>query len=218
MNQKTMLAVGAAVVVVVAVVAYWLGAQSSSSQVAPPMPVAGAPMTMPGAPPGAMPPGAVPGSMPPGGMPGGPPPGAAFEAQQRIAMAEQLVKKDPKNVQAWVQLGTDYFDTQQAQKSVDAYAKALALRPDDPDVLTDQGVMYRALGKYDQAVANFERAAKVNPSHVQSLYNAGVVWAFDLKQPQKAAAYWNRVIQIAPGSPQAIQARQNLQATAGATP
>jgi uncharacterized protein HemY len=228
LNQKTLLAVAAVVVVVVAIVAYYLG-QSSSSQVAPPMPGAGAPMGMPGGipsgamPPGAMPPGGMPpggvpgamppGAMPPGGVPGAMPPGGNIETQQRIAIAEQLVKKDPKNAQAWIQLGNDYFDTHQAQKSVDAYAKALALKPDDPDVLTDQGVMYRELGKYDQAVANFEKASKLNPSHVQSLFNAGVVYAYDLKQPQKAAPYWNKVIQIAPGSPQAIQARQNLEAT-----
>jgi cytochrome c-type biogenesis protein CcmH/NrfG len=201
LNQKTVLAVVA--VVVVALGAYWVGTQSSSSKVAPPMPGAGAPM-------GGMPQGMPPG-VPPGAMPGAMNPGPGIEAAQRIAAAEALVQKDPKNVQAWVQLGNDYFDTHQAQKSVDAYAKALALKPNDPDVLTDQGVMYRELGKYDQAVANFEKASKLNPSHVQSLFNAGIVYAYDLKQPQKAAPYWNRVIQLAPGSPQAVQARQHLE-------
>jgi cytochrome c-type biogenesis protein CcmH/NrfG len=192
------------VVLLVAIGAYWLGS-SRGSQVAPPMP--GAPTA--GLPPGAgPPPGMAQGPLPQVGTP----PGAApdFQTQQRIAIAEQLVKKEPKNVQAWIQLGNDYFDTHQAQKSVDAYSKALALKPNDPDVLTDQGVMYRELHAYDKAVANFEKANQVDPRHVQSLYNLGVVWAYDLRDNQKAARYWGRVIELAPGSPQAVQARQNL--------
>jgi uncharacterized protein HemY len=206
LNQKTMLGV-IAVVVVVAFGAYWLG-QQGSSRVAPPMP--GAPAG--GVPQGAMPPpGMPPPGMPQAGVPiGGTPAAPSPEMVQRIAIAEQLVAKDPKNVQAWIQLGNDYFDTHQAQKSVDAYAKALELDPKNPDVLTDQGVMYRELKQFQKAVANFEKASQLDPRHVQSVFNLGVVWAYDLRDNNKAARYWGRVIEIAPGSPQAIQARQNL--------
>jgi tetratricopeptide (TPR) repeat protein len=196
LNQKTIVGVVAALVVV-ALGAYWLGSRSASRVAPPPMP--GAPL--PG--------GQVPG-LPPGAPPQAAVPPAAFETQQRIAIGEQLVQKDPKNRQAWVQLGNDYFDTRQPQKAIDAYAKALEIGPDDPDVLTDQGVMYRELGRYDQAVANFEKANRLNPSHVQSLFNLGVVHAYDLQDATKAARYWKRVIEIAPGSREAVQARQAL--------
>ena len=195
MNQKTILGFGA-VVVVVAFGAYFLGSRSSEKVAPPPMPGAATPgATVPGLPPGAAP------------HQGSP---AAFETQQRIAIGEQLVQRDPKNRQAWVQLGNDYFDTHQPQKAVDAYAKALELQPNDPNVITDQGVMYRELGKYAEAIANFEKANKLDPSHVQSLYNLGVVYAFDLKDASKAARYWGRVIETAPGSREAVQARQAL--------
>jgi cytochrome c-type biogenesis protein CcmH/NrfG len=131
--------------------------------------------------------------------------------QQRIAAEERLVAQNPKDVQAWITLGNDYFDTNQAQRAVDAYGKALALKPDDPDVLTDQGVMYRKLQAYDKAIANFQRAHQVDPKHVQSVYNLGVVYAFDLKDQAKAIAAWNRVIEVSPQSSQAAQARQNIQ-------
>ncbi|HEX7623891.1 MAG TPA: tetratricopeptide repeat protein, partial [Anaeromyxobacteraceae bacterium] len=131
--------------------------------------------------------------------------------QQRLAAEERLTAQNPKDAQAWIALGNDYFDTNQAQRAVDAYAKALALQPDNPDVLTDQGVMYRKLQAFDKAVANFQRASQVDPHHVQSIYNLGVVYAFDLKDQAKAIAAWNRVIEVAPQSPQAGQARQNIQ-------
>ncbi len=129
---------------------------------------------------------------------------------QRIAMAEQIVLKDAKNVQAWIALGNDYFDTHQQQKAIDSYQRALELAPGNPDVLTDQGVMYRELGQFDKAIANFEKANKLSPQHVQSLYNLGVVFAFDKKQIDKAVQAWTKVVEIAPASEQATQARQAL--------
>jgi tetratricopeptide (TPR) repeat protein len=178
----------------------FVGYQIGSSGTSKPAPVA----AMPGMPPG-MPPGG-PQGMPPGMGGGAPGP----EVQQQIAALQSVVARDPKNRAAWVQLGNDFFDTRQPQKAIEAYGRALELTPDDPDVLTDQGVMYREVGQYDKAVANFQKANKTNPTHVQSLFNMGVVYANDLNQPQKAAEAWNKVIQLAPSSPQAEQAKQAL--------
>jgi len=114
--------------------------------------------------------------------------------EQRIAVAKQLVAQNPKDVQAWISLGNDYFDSHQAQAAVDAYANALALDPKNPDVLTDQGVMYRELRQYDKAVANFLKANQVAPTHMQSLFNAGVVYAYDLNDPKRAEETWLKVI------------------------
>jgi len=133
------------------------------------------------------------------------------EVAQRIAAARAALAKDPKNAKLWIALGNDYFDTHQAQLSVDAYAKALELEPNNPDVLTDQGVMFRELKKFDLAVANFEKANRINPQHVQSIYNAGVVYGFDLHNTPKAVEAFNKVIAADPSSPQAAQARTALQ-------
>jgi tetratricopeptide (TPR) repeat protein len=166
---------------------------------------------------GGMPPGM--GQLPPPGM-GQPPPPAMGQAgpspaqlaeyQQRIDMNQRLVAKDPKNLAAWIALGNDYFDTRQHQKAIDAYAAALKLQPNNPDVLTDQGVMYEQLADFDRALACFEQAQKLAPGHVQSAYNIGVVWANHKNDPVKAAAAWKKVVQMAPTSPQAAEARQAL--------
>ena len=144
-----------------------------------------------------------------GAMPSGPVLPSA-EVQARISRAEAAVLADPKNHDAWISLGNDYFDTHQAQKSVDAYGKALAIQPNDPNVLTDQGVMYRELRKFDQALACFQKASKLDPAHVQSLFNIGVIYSSDLNKPDEAAKAWTRVITLAPSSEQAGQARQML--------
>jgi cytochrome c-type biogenesis protein CcmH/NrfG len=157
---------------------------------------------------GQLPPGVPPGMPPGGGMPTNPP-GDNFQA--RITAMQSVVARDPKNFDAWVQLGNDYFDTRQPQKAIDAYTHALEIRPNSPNVMTDMGVMYRDLGQFDKAVATFQQANQLDPKHVQSLFNLGVVYMNDLKQPKKAIEAWNKVIQVAPQSDQAAQAKLALE-------
>ncbi len=133
-----------------------------------------------------------------------------MEYQERIAANLKRVQAEPKDEKTWIALGNDYFDLQQAQNAVDAYGKALALNPANPDVLTDQGVMYRQLGAIDKAIANFQRAGKINPMHVQSLFNLGIVYSQDKKDNAAAAKAWAKVVEIAPASPQGMQAKQFL--------
>jgi cytochrome c-type biogenesis protein CcmH/NrfG len=146
------------------------------------------------------------------------PTGPTLEQTQAIAAAESITQREPKNAKAWIDLGNLYFDSHQPQKSVDAYSRALLLHPDDPDVLTDQGVMYRELGQFDSALANFEKASRLAPNHLQSLYNLGVVYGFDKKDVARAEEVWGRLIRMAPQSEQAVQARQSLDHLKNRTP
>src|SRR5207237_8149355 len=73
----------------------------------------------------------------------GPPPPSG--AQKRIETLRLLVDRDPGDVKSWIALGNEYFDSGQRAKAIDAYGRALELQPNNPDVLTDQGVMYREL-------------------------------------------------------------------------
>jgi hypothetical protein len=132
------------------------------------------------------------------------------EVMARTSRLEATLQADPKNHDAWVALGNEYFDSHQAQKSVDAYGKALALAPADPNVLCDQGVMYRDLGQFDKALVNFQKANRLDPNHTQSLFNMGLLYAQNLHRPEEAAKALDKVIAAAPASEQAAQARKLL--------
>lgn len=119
--------------------------------------------------------------------------------------------RDPADVKGWIALGNSYFDSHQRLKAVEAYGRALALEPNNPDVLTDQGVMYRELDAYDKAAANFRQASHLDPRHAPSLLNLGVLYAQDFHDEEKALATFGRLIQVAPDSPQAARARQYVQ-------
>jgi cytochrome c-type biogenesis protein CcmH/NrfG len=136
--------------------------------------------------------------------------GSPTDYASRIAEAEKIVARDPKNLNAWLSLGNDYFDTEQAQKAIQAYDKVLEIQPNNPNVLTDQGVMYRKVGWFDKALANFEKAQKLDPNHLQSLYNIGVVYAVDMKQPEKSGPIWKLYLQKDPNSPTAMQIKSMM--------
>lgn len=130
---------------------------------------------------------------------------------RRIAEAEGIVAREPANLKAWVSLGNDYFDTEQPRKAVQAYARALELHPSSPDLLTDQGIMYRKLGWYDKALANFQRARALDPKHMQSLYNMGIVYTLDLRQPERAVPLWQAYLKQDATSDTAQRVRELLQ-------
>ncbi len=131
--------------------------------------------------------------------------------QQQITTLEGIVAREPDNRNAWVQLGHNYFDANQPLPAIEAYARALALDGDDPDILTDQGVMYRRVGWIDKAIANFRKAYELDNRHQQSLYNLGIVYRYDVQDFDKAAEAWERFIALNPNGAGADKVRAELE-------
>jgi len=65
---------------------------------------------------------------------------------------------------------------QSAQEAIKAYTEYLKLKPDNADVRTDLGIMYRNTGEIDKAIEEFKKAAQIDPKHINSRYNLG--WFF----------------------------------------
>lgn len=120
------------------------------------------------------------------------------ELLQSIFRHEEQVRTDPGNVEAWEHLGNLYFDASEPQKAVNAYNKALELKPDNPSVLVDCGVMYRELKQYDKALEYFQKALKLDPKHEHALFNSGIVLYFDLQEKAKAIEAWQTLLKVKP--------------------
>ena len=137
-------------------------------------------------------------------------PAPSVDFQQQIKTLETLLAKDPNNRQAWVQLGHRYFDAKNPMKAIEAYDKALAIDGNDPDVLTDQAIMFRQLGWYEKAIETFQQANKLNPKHVNSLFNMGIVYMQDLGDNEKATEALNRFLELVPSGPSADRAKRMI--------
>jgi cytochrome c-type biogenesis protein CcmH/NrfG len=141
--------------------------------------------------------------------PAGPPP--TVNLQQKLNELKNIVAADPTNFQAWVALGNEYFDSNQFMDAIEAYDKALEIQPNSPDVLTDQGVMFKRLGWFDRAIGNFNKANEIDPTHATSVYNLGVVYRYDLQDCPKAQQAWTRFLEISPSGPGSDRVRQDLE-------
>lgn len=129
----------------------------------------------------------------------------ASQAQQidpglasQILKFEKITKDDPSNVAAWISLGHAYFDSDKPKPAIAAYSAALAIAPDNADVLTDLGVMYRRDGQFEKALEQFNKAMQLNPKHEQSRFNKGVVLVHDLNREAEGIAAWKDLISINP--------------------
>jgi hypothetical protein len=118
------------------------------------------------------------------------------EALKRISDAQRRTVSDPGNFSAWVELGNAWYDAEMPKQAIEAYDRALALKPDDSDVLNDQGAMYRQSGDARRAVANFEKALAIDPDNLESMYNLGYVYAFDLNRMDRALEVWQRYLKL----------------------
>jgi tetratricopeptide (TPR) repeat protein len=151
---------------------------------------------------------------PPAGMSSSPAaniPGASTQdLSKQIDTLKAILKDDPKNLKALVELGNAYFDAEQAEKAIETYTKALAIDPKDADVRTDLGIMYRKKGDFDRAILEFRRAAQENPRHVNSRYNLGIVLLHDKGDLKGAIQAWEDFLKVEPSGPRADNIRDRI--------
>ncbi|MBI3945424.1 MAG: tetratricopeptide repeat protein [Armatimonadetes bacterium] len=120
--------------------------------------------------------------------------------------------KGTTDVARLIEIGNHEFDADRPRLALLAYEKALTYQPNNPDVRTDLGIMYRRLGRFDEAIEQFERARKSSPRHENSRYNLGVVYMHDLNQYAPAIAAWEDYLRVAPDGQNAESARQGIAA------
>jgi len=146
--------------------------------------------------------------MAPMATPKGPDP---IEVASKIQSLKEIVKKDPKNLPAWIELGNLYFDSGEPKEAIEAYRQYLAVKPDNSDVRTDMGIMYRALGDFDRAIEEFKKAAQSDLKHVNSRYNIGIVLLHDKGDIKGAIKAWEDYLRVDPNSEKAQRVRAQIE-------
>ena len=140
------------------------------------------------------------------------PPGPSpLEVASKIETLKEIVKKDPKNLSAWVELGNLYYDANQPKEAIETYSQYLAITPDNADVRTDMAIMYRNLGEMDLALEQFQKAAQSDPKHVNSRYNIGIVLLHDKQDIKGAIKAWEEYLKVDPKSERAERVRAQME-------
>ncbi len=138
------------------------------------------------------------------------PPGL-LQTQNDLMLARRAVKADPKNVNAWIQLGNISMDTSLYNEAIDAYQKALEIDPRNVDVRVDMGTCYRNIHKPDIAMKEYRKALEIDPNHAMGHMNMAVVLAYDFNDKAQAIKEFEKYLQLAPGAPNAEKVRQEIE-------
>lgn len=138
------------------------------------------------------------------------------EAQVQALRA--TAEKSPNDAAVRVELGNLYFDAERYPDAISWYQAALKLQPRNADVTTDLGVAYYYLNQPDRALEQFADALKTDPRHAKTLLNQGIVLAFGKQDLKGAAASWEKLLEVAPSSPEADVARKALEGLRSAHP
>jgi tetratricopeptide (TPR) repeat protein len=155
-----------------------------------------------------------------------PPPAAAQQPAARPAALDtaeveryrSLAERDPSNATPRLQLGNLYFDAEQYGEAITWYEKAFELDPTNADVSTDLGVSYYYTNQADRALAQFEKSLAIDPRHTKTMLNRGIVLAFGKQDLEGAAKAWERVVELAPNTPEGQAARRALDSLKAAHP
>lgn len=131
---------------------------------------------------------------------------------QRAADLERQANAEPSNSVVRVDLGNLYFDAERYDLAISWYEAALKLDPKNVNASTDLGVSYYSANQVDRALAQFDHSLSVDPAHTKTLLNQGIVRAFGKQDLVAATQSWERLIAVAPNSPEAIRAKEALAA------
>jgi len=117
--------------------------------------------------------------------------------QQALKQAETLVQQFPKspvlfNIQGAVFKGLGHLDL-----SIEAYNKALAIRPDYADAYNNMGNTLKDQGKLEEAIKAYIRALAIKPDNADAYSNMGIALKEQGKLEEAMEAY-NKALAIKP--------------------
>jgi len=130
--------------------------------------------------------------------------------QQSVAPLLEAVNRNPADYDALVKLGDLYYDGREFPNAIQYYARALAIRPEDPDVRTDLGTAYWYTGNADKALAELETSLKYKPGHPQTLFNMGLIKWLGKADAKGAVEAWQELLKANPDYPQKQQVEQYI--------
>jgi tetratricopeptide (TPR) repeat protein len=118
-----------------------------------------------------------------------------------ITNYKEILKRDPNNLQALINIGNLYYDSGQDQMAVEHYRRALAIDPGNTNVRVDMAVLLRRQGNPDGAIEELKKAISVSPRHAQARYNLGVILVHDKKDIPAGIKAWEALLENIPDFP-----------------
>ena len=109
----------------------------------------------------------------------------------------QVVARDPQVVDAWLMMGNEYSRRREFSRALDAFQRALVLKPDDDLAVFNMANVYRTIGKDDEALVGYRRLLELDPHNAQA-HQAVAQVLVDHGRLAEAEEALNRALAIQP--------------------
>jgi cytochrome c-type biogenesis protein CcmH len=136
---------------------------------------------------------------------------------EAVTQLERRLADEPASVEGWVLLGRSRMAQQRWDEARDAFARAHALLPDEPDLMVEYAdAQMRAApdGRFPaSATVLLEKVVAGQPTHQRGLFYLGAQ-RLQVGQPAEAAKYWEQLLPLVDGAtaqalaPQIAMARE----------
>lgn len=93
-----------------------------------------------------------------------------------VGYFENAANRNPKRVDAWIQVGYCKVKQGKADEAIKAYQQALQLQPESEEVLNKLGDAYYYAGRMLEAIASYKEAARLYPTSAEAHYNLALVY------------------------------------------
>jgi predicted O-linked N-acetylglucosamine transferase (SPINDLY family) len=123
-------------------------------------------------------------------------------------VCRQVLALDPNHLPGLHLSGLTALQLGLNQAAINVLARAIKLNDKIPDLHSGIAEALRRLGRFEKAIAHYEKALTLDPDYVEVLYNAGIV-LLKLKRYDEALVSFDRALAIEPNFAEAINNRGN---------
>ena len=134
-----------------------------------------------------------------------------------LALLQQAIAIDATYAGTYSQLAKLYYSAGEIEKASDAIGQALAREPYHPEYLYVQGKILERQSKLDDALAAFEKSARVNPKESDAYFEMGAIYQQRGDRESALAAY-KKAVEISPDDPDYKRALASLNSNAAPSP
>lgn len=86
-------------------------------------------------------------------------------------------------------------EVEKAKEAINAFDKAIKLKPDFADAFNLKGATFAQLRRFEEALRVYEKAIELMPSNDELVYRKGLM-LLRLRQYEKAVAVFNQVLKL----------------------
>ena len=115
------------------------------------------------------------------------------QSQEALIQASQLLKQFTNSVVLHNIVGATNQSLGNFDEAIEAYKKAISLKPDYADAYYNMGNVLKTQGNLDEAIKTYQRALSIKPNMPEAYYNMGNAFQ-DLGKLENAIEAFNKAI------------------------